>query len=41
VEILKADIAFATTVKGKLEVEGLASKTLSELGSLQIEQDAL
>jgi hypothetical protein len=32
VEILKAEIAFATTVKGIFEAEGLASKTLSELG---------
>jgi hypothetical protein len=36
-EILKAEIAFATTTKGKLEAKGFANKTLSGLGSLQIE----
>jgi hypothetical protein len=35
-EILKAEIAFATTTKGKLEVKGFANKTLSGLESLQI-----
>jgi hypothetical protein len=41
VEILKAKTTFATTIEGKLEVESLISKTLSESGFLQIEQNAL
>ncbi len=38
-EISKAEIAFATNAKDKLEVEGLVNKTFSE--SLQIEHNAL
>ncbi len=37
-ELLKAEATSATTTKGKLEAKGLVSKTLSELGSLWIEQ---
>jgi hypothetical protein len=39
VEISKAEIAFTTNAKDKLEVEGLVNKTFSE--SLQIEHNAL
>ncbi len=38
---MKAKTTFATTTEDKLEAEGLISKTLSELGFLQIEQNAL
>jgi hypothetical protein len=41
VEILKVEATSPTIAKGKLEVEGLVSKTRNELGSLQIEQSAL
>jgi hypothetical protein len=41
VEILKAEVTSPTIAKGKLEVEGLVSKTFSELGFLRIEQNAL
>ncbi len=40
-EILKVEATSPTTAKGKLEVEGLVSKTFNELGFLRIEQNAL
>jgi hypothetical protein len=41
VELLKAKATFAIIAKGKFEAKGLVNKTLSELGSLWIEQSAL
>ncbi len=38
---MKAKATFATIIEGKLYVEGLVSKTCSELRSLWIEQSAL
>ncbi len=40
-EILKTKAISTTIDEVKLEPKGFVSKTLSELGSMQIEQDAL